>query len=65
MSKWGGGPAVVMLWMDVEKKLVKGAGNLVEKILQQSLAKVPGKELKNTKPKKPVVKRGSKAETKN
>ena len=27
-----------------------GAGNLVENILQQSLAKVPGKELKKTKP---------------
>ena len=34
-----------------------GAGNLVEKILQQSLAKVSGKELKKTKPRKPVVKK--------
>ena len=34
-----------------------GAGNLVEKILQQSLERVPGKELKKTKPRKPVVKK--------
>ena len=34
-----------------------GAGNLVEKVLQQSLSKVPGKELKKTKPRKPVVKK--------
>ena len=34
-----------------------GAGNLVGKILQQSLAKVSGKELKKTKPGKPVVKK--------
>ena len=34
-----------------------GAGNLVEKVLQQSLSKVPGKELKKTKPRKPVIKR--------
>ena len=34
-----------------------GAGNLVGKILQQSLAKVPGKELEKTKPGKPVVKK--------
>ncbi len=33
------------------------AANLVGKILQQSLAKVPGKELENTKPGKPVVKK--------
>ena len=33
------------------------AGNLVGKILQQSLAKVPGKELEKTKPGKPVVKK--------
>ena len=34
-----------------------GAGNLVGKILQQSLAKVPVKELEKTKPGKPVVKK--------
>ena len=33
------------------------AENLVGKILQQSLAKVPGKELKKAKPGKPVVKK--------
>ena len=33
------------------------AGNLVGKILQQSLAKVPVKELEKTKPGKPVVKK--------
>ena len=33
------------------------AGNLVGKILQQSLAKVPGKELEKTKPGKPVQSR--------
>ena len=40
-----------------EKTGQGGSGNLVEKILQQSLAKVPGKELKKTKPRKPVVKK--------
>ena len=34
-----------------------GAGNLVEKILQQSLERVPGKELKKAKPRKPVAKK--------
>ena len=33
------------------------AGNLVGKVLQQSLPKVPVKELEKTKPGKPVVKR--------
>ena len=33
------------------------AGNLVGKVLQQSLQKVPVKELEKTKPGKPVVKR--------
>ena len=32
-------------------------GNHVEKILQQSLAKVSNKELKKTNPRKPVVKK--------
>ena len=34
-----------------------GAGNLVGKVLQQSLPKVPVKELEKTKPGKPVVKK--------
>ena len=33
------------------------AGNLVGKVLQQSLPKVPVKELEKTKPGKPVVKK--------
>ena len=33
------------------------AGNLVGKVLQQSLQKVPVKELEKTKPGKPVVKK--------
>ena len=40
-----------------EKTCEDGSGNLVEKILQQSLTKVPGKELKKTKPRKPVLKK--------
>ena len=43
-SKWGRGPAVVMLWMGVEKKLVKaGRGILLvkscSKVWQKFLAK--------------------------
>ena len=60
MSKWGRGPALVMLWPvdGCGEETGQGrAGNLVGKILQQSLAKVPGKELKMTKPGKNVVKK--------
>ena len=50
MSKWGRGPAVVMLWMVVEKKLVKAGRGIL-------LVKVPVKELEKTKPGKPVMKK--------
>ena len=50
MSKWRRGPAVVMLWLGVEKKLVKAGRGIL-------LVKVPVKELEKTKPGKPVMKK--------
>ena len=43
MSKWGRGPAVVMLWMVVEKKLVKAGRGILSSPRAESARAVTGR----------------------